>query len=168
LEERGSVPRHDHDQDLVAHLVERVILKPQAIEIRFATTEQAEGSGGQTAIVVAMPWKPTGMAAVKGLLHTPPSKTLMTAMERDALLTAIAKARAWIQDLTEGRATSFGDIAKREGNVERHIRLLAPLAFISPSLVADIVDGAAPVSPITSLAKQLDYCWSRQRHRYQD
>ena len=108
------------------------------------------------------------MAAVKGLLHTPASKTLMTAVERDALLTAIAKARAWIEDLTEGRVTSFADIAKREDKVERHIRLLAPLAFVSPSLVADIVDGAAPVFPITSLAKQVDYCWSRQRHRRQD
>ena len=170
LEERGAVPGNDHltDQDLVAHSVERVILKPQAIEIRFATPEQAEGSGEQLAVVVAVPWKPTGMTAVKGLLHTPASETPMTAMERDALLTAIAKARAWIEDLTEGRVTSFADIAKREDKVERHIRLLAPLAFVSPSLVADIVDGAAPVFPITSLAKQVDYCWSRQRHRRQD
>ena len=163
LEERGSVPRHDHDRDLVAHLVERVILKPQAIEIRFATPEQAEGAGEQTAVVVAVPWKPTGIAAVKGLLHSPVSKTLMTAMERDVLLTAIAKARAWIEDLTEGRVTSFTDIAKREGKVERHIRLLAPLAFVSPSVVADIVDGIAPPLGVTKFAKRLAYAWSEQR-----
>jgi hypothetical protein len=91
----------------------------------------------------------------------------MSAAERDALLIAIAKARAWIEDLAVGRVASFADIAKREGKVERHIRLLAPLAFISPSLVADIVDGSARVPPITSLAKRLDYCWSRQLDRYQ-
>ena len=164
LEERGSVSGHDHD--LVAHSVERVILRPRAIEIRFASPTQAEASSEQTAVVVAVPWKPTGMEAVKGLLHTPASKTLMTTMERDALLTAIAKARAWIEDLTEGRVISFADIAKREGKVERHIRLLAPLAFVSPFLVADIVDSAAPMPPITSLAKRLDYCWSRQPHRH--
>ena len=164
LEERGSAPGHDHltDQDLVAQSVERVILKPQAIEIRFAIPEQAEGSGGQTTVVVAAPWKPTGMAAVKGLLHTPASKTLMTAVERDALLTAIAKARAWIEDLTEGRVTSFADIAKREGKVERHIRLLAPLAFVSPSIVADIADGVAPPLGVTKFAKRLAYAWSEQ------
>jgi hypothetical protein len=33
------------------------------------------------------------MRPSKGLLHTPVSKTLMTTMERDVLLTAIAKAR---------------------------------------------------------------------------
>jgi site-specific DNA recombinase len=165
LEERGSVPGHDHltDQDLVAKSVGRVILRPQAIEIRFATPEQAEGAGQQTAVVVAVPWKPTGTPAVKGLLHTPASETPMTAMERDALLTAIAKARAWIEDLTEGRVNSFAEIAKREGKVERHIRLLAPLAFVSPSIVSDIADGFAPPLGVTKFAKQLAYAWSQQR-----
>jgi site-specific DNA recombinase len=165
LEEHGSVPAHDHlsDQDLVAHSVERVILKPQVIEIQFATPKQAEGPSEQTAVVVAVPWKPTGMAAVKGLLHTPAAETPMTAMERDVLLTAIAKARAWIEDLTQGRVTSFADIAKREGKVERHIRLLAPLAFVSPSVVADIADGLSPQLGVTKFAKQLAYAWSEQR-----
>ena len=107
---RIEVPDHDHltDRDLVAQSVERAHFKASGHRIfDFATPEQAEGAGEQTAVVVAVPWKPTGMAAVKGLLHTPASKTLMTAMERDALLTAIAKARAWIEDLTEGRVTSF-------------------------------------------------------------
>ena len=165
LEEHGSVPGHDHltDQDLVAQTVDRIILKPQAIEIRFTTPEQAEGPGEQTRVVVAVPWKPTGMAAVKGLLHTPASKTPMTTMERDALLTAIAKARAWIEDLTEGRVTSFADIAKREGKVERHIRLLTPLAFVSPSVVADIADGVALPLGVIKFAKRLAYAWSEQQ-----
>jgi site-specific DNA recombinase len=165
LEEHRLVPGHDHlsDRDLVARSVERVILKLQAIEIRFATPEQAGGADEQTAVVVAVPWKPTGMAAVKGLLHTPASKTLMTAVERDSLLTAIARARAWIEDLTEGRVNSLADIAKREGKVERHIRLLAPLAFVSPFIVADIADGLAPPLGVTKFAKQLAFAWSEQR-----
>jgi hypothetical protein len=32
-------------------------------------------------------------------------------------------------------------IAEREGKVERHIRLLAPLAFVSPRLLSEIIDG---------------------------
>ena len=36
----------------------------------------------------------------------------MSAESRDALLTAIAKARAWIDDLVEGRIASFAEIAK--------------------------------------------------------
>jgi site-specific DNA recombinase len=35
-------------------------------------------------------------------------------------------------------------IARREGKVERHIRLLAPLAFVSPRIVSALLDGTAP------------------------
>jgi DNA invertase Pin-like site-specific DNA recombinase len=169
LAEHGSPLSHNYatNQDLIAQLVERIVLKPQVIEIRFGVIEGAEGDDQQAPATAVVPWQSTGIAAVKGLLHVPATKTPMTAAQRDSLLTAIAKARAWIEDLTEGRVASFAEIARHEGKVERHIRLLAPLAFASPSLVADIVDGVARVPPITSLAKRLDYCWSRQVHHHQ-
>jgi hypothetical protein len=46
--------------------------------------------------------------------------------------------------LAHGRAASFAAIARREGKAERHVRLLAPLAFVSPRIVAAIPDGTAP------------------------
>src|SRR5215210_195077 len=49
------------------------------------------------------------------------------------LLTAIAKARGWIDDLVEGRATCFAEIAAREGKIERHIRNLAALSLTMPA-----------------------------------
>lgn len=55
----------------------------------------------------------------------------MSSQSRNLLLTAIAKARGWIDDLVEGRK-SFEEIANREGKVVRYIQLLAPLAFVSP------------------------------------
>ena len=63
---------------------------------------------------------------------------------RDALLTAIAKARGWIDDIRVGAIGSFAEVAEREAQGERHIRLLAPLAFLSPRIIAAIVDGTAP------------------------
>jgi hypothetical protein len=165
LAEHGPLPGHDRmtDKDLIAQLVERIVLRPQAIEIRIAVANQADGHSEQTAAVVVVPWKAVGIAAIKGVVHSPASTTKMTSAERDVLLTAIAKARAWIEDLTEGRFASFAEIAEREGKVERHIRLLAPLAFVSPSVVADIVDGVAPSLGVTNLAKRLSYAWSEQR-----
>jgi hypothetical protein len=50
----------------------------------------------------------------------------------EALLAAIAKARGWIDEIRLGRSGSFVEIAKREALGERHVRLLAPLAFLSP------------------------------------
>jgi site-specific DNA recombinase len=77
---------------------------------------------------------------------------------RDALLTAIAKAREWIDDIRLGGITSLAEIAKRERRGERHIRLLAPLAFVSPRIIAAILDGTAPADlTVTGLAKALPF-----------
>ena len=65
-----------------------------------------------------------------------------------------------------GRIGSVAEIAKREAQGERHIRLLAPLAFLSPRVIAAIVDGTAPVDlTVTGLAKALPYSWAQQERR---
>jgi len=46
---------------------------------------------------------------------------------------------------------------------ERHIRLLAPLASVSPRIIAAIVDGTPPADlTVTGLAKALPYSWAEQ------
>ena len=70
---------------------------------------------------------------------------------------------AWVDDIRLGRIASFAEIAKREGQGERHIRLLAPLAFVSPRIIAAIVDGSAPADlTVTGLARALPYSWAEQ------
>jgi hypothetical protein len=79
------------------------------------------------------------------------------------LLKAIANARVWIDDLVTGRLKSLADIARQENKVERHVRLLAPLAFASPQLVSAIAAGTASARlKVTSLAEALPCLWSRQ------
>jgi hypothetical protein len=57
-------------------------------------------------------------------------------------------------------------LAPRRGKVERHIRLLAPLAFVSPKIVSSIIDGSAPADlTVTSLAKTHAYSWAEQGRR---
>jgi site-specific DNA recombinase len=100
--------------------------------------------------------------AAKGIIQAPSSEQPAGRGDRDALLTAIAKARAWVSDIAEGRIASFAEIAEREGKVERHIRLLAPLAFVSPKVVAGILNNDMRSRGITDLAKSLAYSWGRQ------
>jgi len=79
------------------------------------------------------------------------------------LLTAIAKARSWIEDIRLGHLASFPEIAERESQGERYIRLLAPLAFVSPRIIAAIAGGTAPAGlTVTGLAKALPYSWAEQ------
>jgi site-specific DNA recombinase len=79
---------------------------------------------------------------------------------RDTIILAIVKARAWIDDLTSGRVQSFAEIAQQEGKVERHLRLLAPLAFTPPKMLAAIIAGAGPDDlTVTTLAQNMHYIW---------
>jgi site-specific DNA recombinase len=105
-------------------------------------------------------------ANVKGIVHVPAHNTPIKPARRETLLTTIAKARQWVDDVAQGRTATFAQIARREGKVERHVRLLAPLAFLSPRIVAAIIDGTAPADlTVTTLARALPYSWAEQERR---
>jgi len=164
------------DRDLIEGQLERVIIKVHAIEIYLASnTERPKGmsasrtSDRETADLpqptIRVPWSAATFAEVKGILHCPSSRPTMSLETRDGLLGAIAKARVWIEDIIEGRVGCFSEIAMREGKVERHIRLLAPLAFVSPQIISEIVDGVAPTDlTVTSLARRLAHSWAVQEN----
>jgi site-specific DNA recombinase len=83
-----------------------------------------------------------------------------------ALIKAIARGRAWFEELATGRARSLQDLAKRDGITRRYIRRLVDLAFLSPQLVDVILQGRQPVvltaTRLTELDLPLD--WAEQ-HR---
>jgi site-specific DNA recombinase len=132
------------------------------IEIQL---RQEEAGASKVAIpaVLKVWWKGPEVPNAKGILHSPSAGPPMIAGNYDVLLTAIAKARAWIADIADGRAASFAEIAKREGKVERHIRLLAPLAFVSPQFVSGLIGGQIASVAVTALAKHVSWSWAQQR-----
>ena len=172
-------PLPGNDRDLVERHLERVTLTANHVELRFRQiVEQAQeldahdgannSSGGPISSVktIAVPWSSPMPAAVKGIIYVPAHNTPIKVGRREALLIAIAKARQWMDDLAHGRAASFAVIARREGKAERHIRLLAPLAFLSPRIVSALLDGTAPADfTLTKLARGLPYSWAEQERR---
>jgi site-specific DNA recombinase len=145
------------DRELIDQLVEKVVVTPNVIEISLQSLTNPGAS------VITVPWVPPTAVAAKGILGSPPAKAPSNPRDRDALLSAIAKARCWVEDLCRGRAGSFAEIAKRESRCERHVRLLAPLAFVAPSIVVDILEGHVPAVGVTRFAYRLPFAWSRQR-----
>jgi site-specific DNA recombinase len=64
------------------------------------------------------------------------------------------------------RNASFVVIARPEGKAERHISLLAPLAFVSPRIVSALLEGTTPADlTLTKLARALPYCWAEQERQ---
>jgi site-specific DNA recombinase len=162
--------------DLIEHHVDRVIVRPQAVEVRIISSGSTEptqagvdepASGGPTTTTLTLPWTAPSFSAIKGIIHEPTAKPAMSAESRDALLAVIAKARGWIEDLRLGRVASLSEIADRGGLGERHVRFLAPLAFVAQRVVAAIADGSGPADlTVTGLAKALPYSWAEQEQRY--
>ncbi len=155
------------DRELIERHVERVTIKSQEVEVHFVPHAAARSSetahAAETPARITLPWVAPGFGAQKGIVHAPSAEAAMKPESRDALLTAIAKARAWLEDMRLGRLASFEEIAQREGQCERHIRLLARLAFLSPRIIAAIAAGTAPADlTVTGLAKALPYAWAEQ------
>ncbi len=164
------------DRAVIDRYLTRVIVRPNSIDIELreptaalahsleteaAVTADAPASSSCTT-VISVPWSMPAFSSVKGVLHQPEAKPTLKGETRDAILFAIAKARSWIDDITSGRVRSFGEIAERESKVERHIRLLATLAFIPPRTLAAIIDGAGPHdATVTALAQAVPYRWDR-------
>jgi len=172
---------HDDDRELVERHVERVTLTPHQIKLRLrriierpadahnvpndnaSGSLDASGSLGPAADTIAISWTSPVPAAVKGIVHVPAYNTPMPPSRREALLIAIAKARKWVDDVAHGRAVSFAAIARREGKIERQVRLRAPLAFLSPRIVSALLDGTAPAD--LTLARALPHSWAEQERR---
>jgi site-specific DNA recombinase len=167
----GGEAISNSDRELIASYVDRIVVRSDTIELWWSgMVRQDEASVGPDASesgnkspLTILPWTPFKLKATKGIMHAPVERTTMQPETREALLRAIAKARVWIDDLVTGRLKSLAEIAQQENRVERHVRLLAPLAFVSPQLVSAIAAGTAPASlKVTSLAEALPCLWNRQ------
>jgi hypothetical protein len=172
--DNGRQPTFADDRDRTERQLERVVIKAQTIEVHFAgDAEHLEGTSTGTAsdcdvgdlpqTIVTVPWSTATFAEVKGILHSSSSSPTMSSETREVLLFAIAKARMWIDNLVQGQVASFSEIAAQEGKVERHIRLLAALAFVSPRIITAIMDGSASADlTVTRLAQPLAHSWPEQ------
>jgi site-specific DNA recombinase len=167
----------DNDRELLERHLERVTLTLTRLELRLrqsleaaqadnAATNGSSATRNGNVTTISLPWTSPVPAAVKGIIHVPAHNTPITPSRRETLLMAIAKARNWVDELAQGRVGSCAVLAKREGKVERHIRLLLPLAFLSPRIVSGLLDGTAPAGlTVTALARALPWSWAEQDRR---
>ena len=82
-----------------------------------------------------------------------------------ALLKAVARSRAWFEELASGQVRSLADIARREKITRRYVERLSRLAFTAPTIVDAIGEGRQPaeLSTETLLNRtDLPLLWSDQ------
>ena len=83
-----------------------------------------------------------------------------------ALIKAIARGRAWFEELATGRVRSLQQLADRDGITRRYIRRLVNLAFLSPELVEAILQGRQSIQLTATRLTEFDLPldWTEQ-HR---
>jgi DNA invertase Pin-like site-specific DNA recombinase len=163
----------ENDLAILEGHLERATLSTDHLELRLRQTVEPPRSGNAEALrmaaiaAITVPWSGPLLAADKGVIHVPAHNTPTSPSRRERLLIAIAKARSWVDELLNGGVGSFAMLAKREGKAERHIRLLLPLASVSPRIVSSILEGTAPAGlTITALARALPWSWAEQERRF--
>ncbi|MEO7382660.1 MAG: recombinase family protein [Paracoccaceae bacterium] len=180
----GGTDDSPRDRDTIVHRVERIVLHAHRIEITLreqdpdpldtgalspgGASEDVEKSLGASAPktkqnILTVPWTPKPGRLAKGITSEPRGDQRIDPHARAAILSAIGKARLWVDDLMAGRVRSFEEIARHECKGERYIRMLAPLAFVSPKIVTIIAEGSAPAGmTVSGLARSLSHSWAEQ------
>jgi len=152
-------------------LVEQVIVDEQTIIIKVRrgplvgrpmSSALDAPSDGAIELTAAVSIKRRGVGTRLVLLdaHNHPARC------DPALVKALARGRAWFDELVSGRARSLQELAKRDGISRRYIRRLVGLAFLSPQLVEAILQGRQPVELTATRLTELDLPldWAEQ-HR---
>jgi site-specific DNA recombinase len=88
--------------------VERIVLRSRYVDITLRGGASPEGQGTVDPSSLApnmlhLPWTSTGASTRKGIAWKPSVQANLDPVTSDILLTAIARARLWMNDLTEGR-----------------------------------------------------------------
>ncbi len=147
------------DREQIDARVDRIIVTPKHLAVMLLDEEDAIGPK------ITIPFTPAGPTR-KGITHTAASTGTIDETTRLTLLTAIARSKRWIEEIMTGAECDFHGIAAREGFAERHVRLLAPLAFLSPRIVEAIAASSAPSGmTVTGLARDLPLVWQAQKRR---
>jgi site-specific DNA recombinase len=152
------------DRDLIEGHLDRAILCNDHVAVKILPFD---GSDPASLVpnTIEVPFASTAPPR-KGIAHNPTGGGSLAEADRIALLSAIARARAWVDAILKDSAIDFAIIAKRENLAERHVRFLAPLAFLSPRIIVAIAEGRAPGNlNVSKLARTLPRSWIDQERR---
>src|SRR4051794_38597689 len=157
---------------IVRELVEKVILEENRIVIKM---RRAALLGGDVPLCASeQPRDRAGelTAAIDYKRRGAETKLVLPGLARHhqasrcdpALIKAIARGRAWFEELATGRARSLQELADRDCIARRYIRRLIDLAFLSPQLVETILQGRQPVELTATRLTELDLplSWTEQ------
>ena len=153
----------------MAELIDRIELHEDGIRVTLKIQVPCAHAGVRTTSILGlsrfvpltMKHRGVEMRIVIAAGNKPPRKV------DPALLKAVARARAWFDELASGRVRSLAEVARNEGIAKRYVERLSRLAFVAPAIVEAICHGQQPAELTTqTLLNRIDLPleWLAQRH----
>ena len=154
------------DLEIIENHLGRAIVGRDQITITPCLGASVDGANDQgDGPTISVPFKAT-LPLRKGISHAPSRDQAIDETTRSALLTSIARSRAWVDAIVKDSATGIDTIAKQDDLAERHVRFLMPLAYLSPRIIAAIAEGRGPADlTVTRLVRNLPIVWADQEKR---
>jgi DNA invertase Pin-like site-specific DNA recombinase len=159
----------DMSQDAISSVIlrniNRIVVDKQGVTISISRGGLRGGIGltetdcgnASTHLVCATTLKRVGMEMCFEVPVDRPQK----ARELPALITAVVKARDWLDRILRGEASNQRELAQQTGHDERYVSKILPLAFLAPNILEAVLEGVQPAqwSLDTLLAKvELRWC----------
>ena len=120
--------------------------------------------------VLVVPWKKTPSKRRPEIIllastSSHPDSRPIRAETRAKLVTAVAKGRRWLDELTTGAVINVEQIASAEKCTVRQVNMTISLAFLAPNLVQAAVDGRLPRGVGVANLRDAPAAWSLQYAR---
>jgi DNA invertase Pin-like site-specific DNA recombinase len=154
--------------DVIKAHVGRVEVRPQRLIIGLREVDPKGGRVSKKPKDLDVAWtKPPSKKRREILLPTStPAEARTRPIRADArarLVTAIARGRRWLSELTSSADTSTESIAVRERCSVRKVNMTISLAFLAPDLVKAAIEGRLPRGIGMTRLSDLPPEWSLQR-----
>ena len=114
----------------------------RALHARLPSGDQLGEDGPMQILTIPIKFARQGQAAGRMLPDGGDAEGLSA--PDPALLKAIARAHGWINQFLSGEASTFRDIAAREGVQERYVRRIIVLGFLEPKMLQAALEGRQP------------------------
>jgi site-specific DNA recombinase len=165
----------DLQRQLLSALVHRITLQANSIRIEIKRSglagwlgdpgaDAGKSSAGLFELIVPIQLKRRGVEAKLMMKAAGDRSSLPDAK----LVTLLADALRWIDDLAQGRAASVRGLARQNNRDAGEISRTLPLAFLAPDIVEAIIEGRQPIGLTPRQLKRigdLPHRWDDQRRR---
>ncbi len=163
---------HSERAEKIRVLLRRVVVNADSIELRLNLEALVQVLSGRESGHSNAAHAQT-IALKTSFRHVPKGKALRFVIDnrpvdlpasREAITRAIARARAWYDEIVQGGAAGPVDLARRYNLTHRYVKKIFPLAFLGPESVECLLsDRDGGHRTLASLIGKIPMRWDQQR-----